>query len=47
MFSTRTAQRWAYLVRQGGNLNTDDSNQSRAQLSPAGDEALEVLYITA
>jgi len=34
------ALRWACLVRQGGNLNPGSSYRSRAQLSPAGDEAL-------
>jgi len=34
------ALRWACLVRKCGNLNTDASNRSRVQVSPAGDEAL-------
>ena len=38
------ALRWACLVRNGGNLNSDGSYRSRPQLSPAGDEALVSLY---
>jgi len=37
------ALRWACLAHQGGNINPDGSYRSRAQVSPAGDEALESL----
>jgi hypothetical protein len=41
---TRGALRWACLVRNGGNFNTDNSNRSKVQVSLAGPEALESLY---
>ncbi len=37
------ALRWACLVRQGGNFNTDNSNRSKVCTYPAGPEALESL----
>jgi len=39
------ALRLACLGRKGGNLNSGYSDRSRAQVSPAGDEALESLSI--
>ena len=38
------ALRWACLTRNGGDLNPDCSNRSRACASPAIDEALVSLY---
>jgi len=38
------ALRWACLVRQGSNINSDCSNRSKVQVSPVDDEALESLY---
>ena len=38
------ALRWACLVRQGGNLNLDQTIQLSFYISPAGSEALESLY---
>ena len=37
------ALRWACLARQGGNINTDNSNRSKVQVPLAGPEALESL----
>jgi len=37
------ALRWACLVRQSSNINSDCSSRSNVQVSPVGDEALESL----
>jgi len=38
------ALRWAYLAREGGNLNQKCSCREKSYASPTGDEALESLY---
>jgi hypothetical protein len=43
MFLTRTALRWACLARHYGNPNSDKVSRLNGYISPAGDEALEIL----